>query len=284
MSHLLAADSRNSKVQNAVVPRGVPRSTWSLPNDARPQEGNRQARRRRQAEARRLQRKARQPQAKGAVLAPRATAAAAGASRSRVAIKRSTRTGQDGVSPMDSMAPTFEPIASSTTFGPLTDISMGWDGTVWGIDGQGAPHVYDAINDVWAQHGSGIDAAAVSYQPDCAAYIFMGSQVITVTPAMQANPPRPIGDLWPELPELLQAWRRRRRRAAGRFGEVMLFNAGRYVTTDNSDAAGHAGQTARMAANRQLGGRPYRCRLQRRRNEPRKARVHPGSQGRSSQP
>src|SRR5580693_5280041 len=67
MSHLLAADSRNSKVQNAVVPRGVPRSTWSLPNDARPQEGNRQARRR-QAEARRLQRKARQPQAKGAVL------------------------------------------------------------------------------------------------------------------------------------------------------------------------------------------------------------------------
>ena len=201
MSHLLAADSRNSMVQNAVVPRGVPRSTWSLPNDARPQEGNRQARRRRQAEARRLQRKARQPQAKGAVLAPRATAAAAGASRSRVAIKRSTRTGQDGVSPMDSMAPTFEPIASSTTFGPLTDISMGWDGTVWGIDGQGAPHVYDAINDVWAQHGSGIDAAAVSYQPDCAAYIFMGSQVITVTPAMQANPPRPIGDLWPKLPD-----------------------------------------------------------------------------------
>jgi hypothetical protein len=234
MSHLLAADSRNSKVQNAVVPRGVPRSTWSLPNDARPQEGNRQARRRRQAEARRLQRKARQPQAKGAVLAPRATAAAAGASRSRVAIKRSTRTGQDGVSPMDSMAPTFEPIASSTTFGPLTDISMGWDGTVWGIDGQGAPHVYDAINDVWAQHGSGIDAAAVSYQPDCAAYIFMGSQVITVTPAMQANPPRPIGDLWPKLPDSFKLGVAGAAGLLGGSGGVMLFNAGRYVTTDNS--------------------------------------------------
>jgi hypothetical protein len=63
---------------------------------------------------------------------------------------------------MQGMLPTFTPIASNTTFGPLTDISMGWDGTLWGIDAQGAPHVYDAVNDVWAQHGDGIDAAACS--------------------------------------------------------------------------------------------------------------------------
>src|SRR5438552_3533121 len=61
--------------------------------------------------------------------------------------------------------PTFNPIASNTTFGPLTDISMGWDGTLWGIDAEGAPHIYDPVNNLWAQHGDSIDAAAFASIP-----------------------------------------------------------------------------------------------------------------------
>jgi len=91
--------------------------------------------------------------------------------------------------------PTFNPIASNTTFGPLTDISMGWDGTLWGIDAQGAPHVYDEINKVWAQHGEGIDAAAVT--PDnITLYLFKSSNVVSVNlSTLQASAPQPIGNV-----------------------------------------------------------------------------------------
>src|SRR5262245_11536012 len=56
--------------------------------------------------------------------------------------------------------PTFNPIASTTAFGPPTDLSAGWDGTLWAIDASGAPHIYDPIGKAWLPHGDGIDAAA----------------------------------------------------------------------------------------------------------------------------
>ena len=58
-------------------------------------------------------------------------------------------------------APTFNPISSNLAFGPPSDISMGWDGTVWAIDASGAPHSYDPVGDRWQPQGEGVDAAAL---------------------------------------------------------------------------------------------------------------------------
>ena len=49
----------------------------------------------------------------------------------------------------------FAPINSGLTFGQPTDMAAGWDGTLWAIDQQGAPHVYDPLSDTWQLHGSG---------------------------------------------------------------------------------------------------------------------------------
>jgi hypothetical protein len=92
------------------------------------------------------------------------------------------------------------------------------------------------VNNVWAQHGNGIDAAAFSYvvQSPSVAYFFMGSQVITVPQTtMQANPPQPIGTVWPDLPD---SFKLGVIGAAGLLGsgELVLFNGGRYATTDNA--------------------------------------------------
>jgi hypothetical protein len=111
-----------------------------LPDCKRPQEGSRHARRRLRAKMRRLQKpKVPQPQLKGVALAPQAPSCAVEVSDSPVVAKRSIPTHRDGFSCMQSMLPAFTPIASNTTFGPLTDISMGWDGTLWGIDDQARP-------------------------------------------------------------------------------------------------------------------------------------------------
>jgi hypothetical protein len=207
---------------------------FALPDCKRPQEGSRHARRRLRAKMRRLQKpKAPQPQPKGVALSSQAASAAVEVSDSLVAAKRSIRTYGDGFSRMQSMLPTFTPIASNTTFGPLTDISMGEDGTLWGIDDQGAPHVYDAINNVWAQHGDGVDAAACPHGGQYVAYLFMGSQVVTVSPMMQVSAPQPIGTVWPDLPDSFKLG------VIGAAGllegsGLVLFNGGRYATTDNS--------------------------------------------------
>src|SRR5690348_13070476 len=87
--------------------------------------------------------------------APRgsATRQAAGTSRPRIPEKRSPGAGMPA-------QPTFTPLPSALAFGPPTDISMGWDGTLWAIDGSGAPHLYDPTTNAWQVHGDGIDAAA----------------------------------------------------------------------------------------------------------------------------
>ena len=70
-------------------------------------------------------------QAVAAVLAPAALGAAQ-ATDPLAGYRQATQTG-------------FSPINSTLTFGAPTDVAAGWDGTVWAIDGQGAPHLYDPL-------------------------------------------------------------------------------------------------------------------------------------------
>ncbi len=129
--------------------------------------------------------------------------------------------------------PTFNPISSATTFGPLTDISMGWDGTLWGIDGQGAPHVYDEINKVWAPHGDSIDAAAMSGDATTI-YVFQGPNVVPVNAAtMTAGAPTTIAALWPALPDSFKLGVNGAMTSRDGYG-LILFNGGRYVATDGT--------------------------------------------------
>ena len=72
----------------------------------------------------------------------------------------------------------FAPISSMLTFGAPVDLASGWDGTVWAIDGSGAPHLYDPLSDSWQLHGTGIDAAALIDDQGPAVY-FRGSEVFT---------------------------------------------------------------------------------------------------------
>jgi hypothetical protein len=130
--------------------------------------------------------------------------------------------------------PTFNPISSNTTFGPLTDISMGWDGTLWGIDGQGAPHIYDEINKVWAQHGDGIDAAALSGDGSTI-YVFQGPNVVPVNAAtMVAGAPTTIAALWPTVPDSFKLGVNGAMSSRGDGNGLILFNGGRYVSTDGT--------------------------------------------------
>src|SRR5689334_7103394 len=72
----------------------------------------------------------------------------------------------------------FSPINSTLTFGPPTDVAAGWDGTVWAIDNQGAPHLHDPLSDTWQLHGTGLDAAVTSFPWLYPAVYFKGSEVL----------------------------------------------------------------------------------------------------------
>jgi len=199
-----------------------------------PSAANRHDRRRVRAQLRQQAPKLAQPGNRSAA-APAAAVKIGAPSHSR----RRIRGGQDDTPPMQQMGPKCSPIASNTTFGALTDISMGWDGTLWGIDAQGAPHVYDAINDVWVQHGSGIDAVAGMYGGgSAAAYVFMGSAVIAFSPELQAGAPQPIGGVWPNLPASFKLGVVGAASLMQSPGQLLLVNGGRYVSTDNSVQAG----------------------------------------------
>lgn len=59
--------------------------------------------------------------------------------------------------------------ASGTSFAP-TDVSMGWDGTVWALDAYGTPYLYDASreqadNIAWVEYGEGIDSVVPLVAP-----------------------------------------------------------------------------------------------------------------------
>jgi len=92
----------------------------------------------------------------------------------------------------------FVKIASMTAFGPPTDIATGWDGTVWAIDGSGAPHLLDLINDRWQPFGEGVDATAAS---GGSTFYFRGEDVLEIASNGTAKPPVSIKTRFPGLPD-----------------------------------------------------------------------------------
>ena len=125
-------------------------------------------------------------------------------------------------------APTFTPLPSDLTFGPPTDISMGWDGTLWAIDKSGAPHLYDPTTNGWQPHGDGIDAAAwvgTTY------YFFRGSQVVTAEYYESTGTPQPIATLFPRLPD---SFKLGVTAAANIGGTLYLIKGGWYLPADGS--------------------------------------------------
>lgn len=125
--------------------------------------------------------------------------------------------------------PTFNPIASTTAFGQPTDLSAGWDGTLWAIDASGAPHLYDPTQDAWLPHGEGVDAVTAVGNT---LYVFRGSQYVTVNlTTNQTSAPIAIVTTWPSLPD---SFKLRVTGAASQAGKLILFNGGRYVPADGS--------------------------------------------------
>jgi hypothetical protein len=130
----------------------------------------------------------------------------------------------------DAIQPTFTAIASTLPNGHApTDLSMGWDGTLWAIDPQGAPHIYDPINDVWNAHGKGIDAATGMGNT---LYLFRGSEYVTVDVAtQQTSAPVAIATTWPNLPRSFQLGVTG---ACGIGNTLYLFQGGWYLPVDGS--------------------------------------------------
>jgi hypothetical protein len=93
----------------------------------------------------------------------------------------------------------FNSIPSGLSLGaPIADISQGWDGTLWAIDTNGAPHAYDPIQGVWNAHGTGIDTAALV---GTSAYHFRGPEVVACEfGSNQTSAPTLISENWSGLP------------------------------------------------------------------------------------
>ena len=117
----------------------------------------------------------------------------------------------------------FVPVNSTLTFGAPTDLASGWDGTVWAIDGKGAPHVYDPLTDGWQLHGTGIDGAALIEGQGPAVY-FRGGEVFIADGQHTAQA---LFTVWPDLPPSYQLGVQG---AAWAEGKLVLFRGGTYLT------------------------------------------------------
>jgi hypothetical protein len=126
--------------------------------------------------------------------------------------------------------PSFNSIASELCFGsPVADLSMGWDGTLWAIDQNGAPHVYDSVADQWNPHGKGIDAVAVLGND---LYHFQGDEYIKIpSNANQTESvPVKIATTWSNLPD---SFKQGVTGAAVENDKLYLLKSGRYVDVNN---------------------------------------------------
>ena len=124
--------------------------------------------------------------------------------------------------------PTFNAIASATTFGSPTDLSAGWDGALWAIDASGAPHLYDLAENTWLPHGDGIDAAA---HVNNTLYFFRGSAVLQLNTSTSAATLSTIAEVFPKVPD---SFKLGVVGAANVGNTLVLFNGGRYVRADGS--------------------------------------------------
>ena len=207
----------NTTILHALGARRIP--AWTVPHN----------RRERRAMRKRKVRVTIPPAAPRLGAAPRVSATRRGSGTSR------TRPPAGG-SPGAVLAPaTFNPIASTTVFGPPTDISAGWDGTLWAIDASGAPHLYDALADQWNPHGEGIEAATAI---DNTLYVFRSGQYITIDLRHNTvtSGPTSVAEKWPSLPDSFKL------RVSGATssgdGKLVLFNGGWYACIDvNGDGS-----------------------------------------------
>jgi hypothetical protein len=176
------------------------------------------------AEANARDRKTVLNEALAAVLAPSALAAAQ-ATDHLAGYRQATQAG-------------FSPINSRLTFGQPTDVAAGWDGTAWAIDGQGAPHVYDALTDTWQLHGSGLDAAVTSFPWLYPAVYFKDSEVLI---ADGQHSVQPIASVWPQLPKSYQLGVKGAIAVEGHLDfKFVLFRGGTYLTVPAPPAAAGA--------------------------------------------
>ena len=201
----------NTTILHALGARRIP--AWTVPHN----------RRERRAMRKRKVRVTIPPAAPRLGAAPRVSATRRGSGTSR------TRPPAGG-SPGAVLAPaTFNPIASTTVFGPPTDISAGWDGTLWAIDASGAPHLYDPLADQWNPHGEGIEAATAI---DNTLYVFRSGQYITIDLRHNTvtSGPTSVAEKWPSLPDSFKL------RVSGATssgdGKLVLFNGGWYACID----------------------------------------------------
>jgi hypothetical protein len=122
----------------------------------------------------------------------------------------------------------FSPINATLSFGPPADVAAGWDGTLWAIDDQGAPHLYDPLTDTWLLHGTRLDAVLTSIPWLYPLVYFKDSEVLIADGQQSAQP---IASVWPQLPKSYQL------RVNGAFTahadrafKLVLFRSGTYLT------------------------------------------------------
>lgn len=124
--------------------------------------------------------------------------------------------------------PTFEAFPAESPLGePLTDISTGWDGSLWSITADGVPHRFSRQDHAWYVHGRGLDA--IAWDANQWPLVFRGTEC-----SYNGQEPKTIATLWPKLPRSFQLGVDG---AANVDGVLYLFKAGRYVRADVSTDA-----------------------------------------------
>jgi outer membrane protein assembly factor BamB len=108
----------------------------------------------------------------------------------------------------------------------LADISMGWDGTVWGIDDQGVPYRFDPLVEAWEIVGRGCDA--LTHDEDGRLLVIRDGLIATDTGDKQ-----PIAERWPRAATSFQHALDGAGRAAG---ALYLFGSGRYAAVSGDHA------------------------------------------------
>jgi hypothetical protein len=120
----------------------------------------------------------------------------------------------------------FEAVPAGLPLGqPLADISMGWDGTVWGIDTKGVPYQFDLVEQTWQIVGRGYSAVAQSLD----LRLPMNHILFRDGEYSDGDAPQAIGQRWPGLPD---SFKLGVTGAATVGGLLYLFCAGRYVRVD----------------------------------------------------
>ncbi|MCB0159107.1 MAG: PQQ-binding-like beta-propeller repeat protein, partial [Caldilineaceae bacterium] len=138
---------------------------------------------------------------------------------------RGTQTAHARGRTLDLPQPSLQEAPSALASGALmADIAAGWDGTLWSVDTDGVPHLFDPLEQSWHTFGAGFDAVAWL---DGTTYAFQGESVL-VNGVLESS-----AGLWSALPAsfLLQV-----DGAAAFAGELYLFQGGRYVAVAGGNA------------------------------------------------